>query len=150
MQNYNFLQYTLGRIFIGRMPAGEDIIHTVSDFCQHHGIKTATFQVSGAVSLFTIGTFDQNQQVYVTSRNENPMEIAGCSGNILYDEKWHVHAQIILADQTGKTSGGRLFSDTFMFAGEFQIMELLGTGSIREYDHDTGQMLWGTNHLKKA
>ena len=110
----NFSQYNAGRIFIGRLTSREDIIRTVENFCRRHGIKLAAFSVTGAVSLFTIGVFDQKQQVHVTSRNEIPMEIISCTGNItLYGENAHVKAQIILADQLGKTSGGCLFPIPF-------------------------------------
>ncbi len=147
--NDHFSQYIAGRIFIGRLTSGEDIIHTVENFCRRHGIKLAAFSVTGAVSLFTIGVFDQKQQVHVTSRNEIPMEIISCTGNItLYGENAHVKARIILADQLGKTSGGCLFSDTLLFAGELQLIELLGPPASRVYDQNSGRMLWVTKKLK--
>jgi uncharacterized protein len=146
----NFSQYNAGRIFIGRLSNGEDIIRALEHFCRKNGIKMAAFSVTGAVSLFTIGVFDQKQQVHVTSRNELPMEIISCTGSITFPgEKVHVKAQIILADQLGKTSGGRLFSDTLLFAGELQLIELLGPPASREYDQDSGRMLWAVNKLKK-
>ena len=146
----HFSQYNAGRIFIGRLTSGEDIIRTVENFCRRRGIKLAAFSVTGAVSLFTIGVFDQKQRVHVTSRNEIPMEIISCTGNItLYGENAHIKARIILADQLGKTSGGCLFSDTLLFAGEFQLIELLGPPVSREYDQDSGRMQWTVNKLKK-
>jgi predicted DNA-binding protein with PD1-like motif len=69
--------------------------------------------------------------------------------SLLHGEKTHVKAQIILADQLGKTSGGRLFSDTLLFGGELQLIELLGPPASREYDQDSGRMLWAVNKLKK-
>jgi uncharacterized protein len=146
----NFSQYNAGRIFLGRLPSGEDIIRAVEDFCQKNTIKLAVFSVTGAVSLFTIGVFDQKQQVHVTSQHEFPSEIICCTGNIaLHSENAYVQAQIILADQLGKTSGGRLFSDTLLFAGELQLIELLGPPPGREYDQASGRMLWVINKLKK-
>jgi uncharacterized protein len=146
----NFSQYNAGRIFIGRLSNGEDIIRALEHFCRKNGVKMAAFSVTGAVSLFTIGVFDQKQQVHVTSRNELPMEIISCTGYITFSgKKAHVKAQIILADQLGKTSGGRLFSETLLFAGELQLIELLGPPATREYDQDSGRMLWAVNKLKK-
>jgi uncharacterized protein len=143
MMNDNFLQYNAGRIFIGRLSNGEDIIQAVERFCRNNEIKMAIFSVTGAVSLFTIGVFDQKQHVHVTSRHEFPMEIISCTGNAtLHNENAHVQAQIILADQLGKTSGGRLFSDTRLFAGELQLIELIGIPASREYDQNSGRMLW--------
>lgn len=148
--NNNFSEYNAGRIFIGRLSSGKDIIGAVELFCREKGIKMAVFSVSGAVSLFTIGVFDQKQHVHVTSRNESPMEIISCTGNaILHNGNIHIHAQIILADQLGKISGGHLFSDTLLFAGELQLIELLGLPAYREYDQDSGRMVWTKNKLKK-
>jgi uncharacterized protein len=150
MMSADFSQYNPGRIFLGRLPRGEDIIRAVEDFCQKNTIKLASFSVTGAVSLFTIGVFDQKQQVHVTSRHEFPSEIICCTGNItLHGKIPYVQAQIMLADQMGKTSGGRLFSDTLLFSGELQLIELLGPPASREYDQASGRMLWVINKLKK-
>ncbi len=146
--SYAFAQYSVGRVFIGRMPRGKDIIHVVKDFCGCHEVIMAAFFVSGAVSSFTIGTFDQKQQVYVTSRYDNPGEIVGCTGSVLYNEKYHVHAQIILADESGRTSGGHLFSETLIYAGEMHLFELLGPAAARKYDPLSGRMLWDGNNKK--
>ena len=143
MMSDHFSTYSPGRIFIGNLPTGEDIIRAVESFCHKNAIQQALFSISGAVSLFTIGVFDQKQHVHVTSRNEFPMEIIFCSGNItLNGGNAHVQAQIILADQSGNTSGGSLFSDTLLLSGEVQLIELLGSPAIREYDQNSGRMQW--------
>lgn len=146
----DFLQYNTGRIFWGRLSNGDDIIRAIEYFCLKNAVKLAAFSVTGAVSVFTIGIFDQKQHVHVTSRNEIPMEIVSCTGNItLHGKIAEVQARIILADQLGRTSGGCLYSDTLLIVGEFQLLEFIGSPSIREYDQDSGRMLWATNKLKK-
>jgi len=150
MMGNEFLQYKAGRIFLSQLPSGEDIIRSLEDFCRENVVKLAVFSVIGAVSLCTIGIFDQKQHVHVTSRKDTPMEIITCTGNItLHEDYPYVQAQIILADQLGKISGGRLFSDTLLFAGELQLMELLGPPANRKYDRNTGRMLWVTKQLKQ-
>lgn len=149
----DFSLHNAGRIVLGRLPSGEDIIRSIEYFCQKNAIQLAAFSVTGAVSLFTIGIFDQKQHVHVTSRHESPREIISCTGNITSHggKKAYVQAQIILADHLGKTTGGRLFSDTIVFTGEFQLVELIGPPVRREYDQDSGRMLWVTpkfNHHK--
>jgi hypothetical protein len=42
----------------------------------------------------------------------------------------------------GRTTGGHLFSDTVIYAGEMYVQELLGTPPEREYDETTGLPLW--------
>lgn len=103
----------------------------------------ATFSVIGAVSSATIGAYDQKQQVYVTSKEEAPLEIVSCIGNVsLKDGKPFIHAHILLADEQGKTIGGHLFSETIIYAGEINLQELTGKPMERTYDNDTGLMLW--------
>jgi len=99
--------------------------------------------VVGCVSLATLGTYDQQQQVYVTESASGPLEIACCTGNAsLSGGKTLVHLHAVLADDQGRISGGRLFPETTVFAAEFHLHEILGPTLDRRYDPATGLMLW--------
>jgi predicted DNA-binding protein with PD1-like motif len=128
---------------LSRLPHGEDLMRTVEIFCAQNEIRTAVFSVIGAVSSATLGSYDQNQQVYVTYKKEEPLEIISCTGNVsLRDGQVTVHAHAVLADMEGRTAGGHVFSDTVIYAGEMYIQELLGTPPERAYDETTGLPLW--------
>jgi len=143
MEKIYFSEFTSGRIFMGRLPQGKDLILSIEKFCMEASIQMATFSVIGAVSSITIGTYDQKQQVYVTSQEKAPLEIVVCTGNVsIKDEQPFIHAHIVLADEKGKIMGGHLFSDTIIFAGEIYLKELKGTPMERSYDESTGLMLW--------
>ncbi|MDY6950952.1 MAG: PPC domain-containing DNA-binding protein, partial [Thermodesulfobacteriota bacterium] len=102
-----------GRCLLGRLPHGKDLIASVEGFCVGHAIRTGVFSIIGSVTAATLGSYDQNQQVYVTFRREEALEIIHCTGNIsLKDGKAAVHAHGVFADMQGKTVGGHLFSDT--------------------------------------
>ena len=132
-----------GRSMLGRLPHGKDLIKTIEDFCTQNSIKTGVFSVIGAVKSVTLGSYDQNQQVYVTLKREDALEIVHCAGNVsLKDGKVAVHAHAVLADINGETTGGHVFSETILYAGEFYIQELLGKPLEREYDDTTGLLLW--------
>jgi len=136
-------QFKTGRRFIGRLPHGQDLIRSIEDFCKEVSIPMATFTVIGAVSSVTLGSYDQKQQVYVTASKKAPFEILNCTGNISLKEGLPaVHAHIVLADLHGKTTGGHLFSETILFAGEIDLLELSGQPLQRTYDTSTGLMLW--------
>jgi len=91
----------------------------------------------------TLGSYDQNQQVYVTFKKKEPLEIVHCTGNVsLKDGRVSVHAHAVLADMNGQTIGGHIFSGTVVYAGEIYIQELLGKPLEREYDDTTGLSLW--------
>lgn len=143
MEKLTCSEFKLGRRFLGRLPHGCDLIGSIQDFCQEFSIQTATFSVIGAVSSYTIGAYDQSQQVYVTAAKKVPLEILTCVGNIsLMDKNSFVHAHIVLGDEQGKTTGGHLFSETIIFAGEIILQELAGAPLERTYDETTGLSLW--------
>ena len=143
MNELSCFEFQQGRIFVGRLPHGEDLINSIEEFCKKALIQMATFSVIGAVSSATIGAYDQKQQVYVTSKEEAPLEIVSCIGNVsLKDGKPFIHAHILLADEQGKTIGGHLFSETIIYAGEINLQELTGKPMERTYDNNTGLMLW--------
>ena len=143
MKELSCFEFQQGRIFVGRLPHGGDLINSIEEFCKKALIQMATFSVIGAVSSATIGAYDQKQQVYVTSKEEAPLEIVSCIGNVsLKDGKPFIHAHILLADEQGKTIGGHLFSETIIYAGEINLQELTGKPMERTYDNNTGLMLW--------
>ncbi len=143
MEKLTAMEMRNGRSFLGRLPHGKDIITSISEFCEENSIQTAAFNIIGAVSLATIGFYDQKQKVYVSLLQEGDLEIVNCTGNIsTKDGKPFVHGHITLGDTEGSLIGGHLFSDTIVFAGEIHILELLDGSLVREYDTTTGLMLW--------
>jgi predicted DNA-binding protein with PD1-like motif len=71
------------------------------------------------------------------------MEIVNCIGNVSLKEKTPViQSHIVLADEHGKITGGHLFSETILFAGEIDLQEMIGEPLERVYDEKTGLMLW--------
>lgn len=134
-------EYKNGRRFLIRAAHGRDLIGALRKFCIDRKVTTAVFTVTGTVSSYTIGTYDPKQQVYVTYSEEAALEIAACSGILMVDANPSVSANIVLADQQGKTVGGRLFSDTIVYCGEMDIQELVGKPGIRLYDQITGATL---------
>ncbi|RLB81265.1 MAG: DNA-binding protein [Deltaproteobacteria bacterium] len=135
--------FKAGRCMLGRLPYRKDLIAAVEDFCANHAIEMAVFSIIGSVTSATLGGYDQNQQVYVTFKKEEALEIVHCIGNVsLKDGKVAVHAHAVFADINGRTIGGHIFSETVVYAGEIYIQELLGKPLQREYDDTTGLLLW--------
>ncbi|MFC1515839.1 PPC domain-containing DNA-binding protein [Thermodesulfobacteriota bacterium] len=143
MEKLTCTEFKPGRRFVGRLPYDKDLIKSIEDFCKSSSIQMATFSLIGAVSSYTIGAYDQKQQVYVTETEKANLEIVNCIGNIsLMDGKPFVHAHIVLGDEKGNTMGGHLFSETILFAGEISLQELVGKPLERAYDERTGLNLW--------
>ena len=143
MKKLTCSEFKPGRLIMGRLPYGQDLITSIEDFCQKASIQMATFSAIGAVSSFTIGAYDQEQQVYVTATETASLEIVTCVGNIsLMEGNPVVHAHIVLGDKQRNLIGGHLFSETIVFAAEISIQTLTGTPLERTYDEKTGLSLW--------
>ncbi len=136
-------EFKSGRHFTGPLPHNMDLITSIENFCIENSIHMAAFSLIGAVSSFTIGYYDQSQEVYVTFKEKTPLEIVNCTGNVsCKDGKPFIHAHILLGDKEGKTKGGHLFSETIIFAGEIDLQELIGKPLNRVHDSATGLKLW--------
>jgi len=135
--------YEIKRHFLARMPKDQDILQTIEQFCTTENIHMATFSLIGAVSKVTYGYYDQRLKQYVSFTKEGSFEIVQCTGNVsLLNGSPFVHAHILVADHLGRTTGGHLFSETLVFAGEIELKELIGDIQKREQDVETGLNLW--------
>jgi predicted DNA-binding protein with PD1-like motif len=116
-----------GRRFLADLTPGKDLLGELADLCRSVRLHSAILTVTGSVRSGTIGTFDPDQQVYVTHSVERPLEIASCHGTATPGERRQcVRAGIVLADATGQIFAGRLLSPTIVLMAEAALDELLG------------------------
>ena len=135
--------YTPKRIFMGKMPYGQDILKSIEDFCDSMSINVGYFSLIGAVSSLTLGYYDQKNKKYMTYKKNESLEIVSCNGNIsLKDDKVFVHSHGVFSDKQGDVIAGHIFSDSIIFAGEIYIQELEGKVLKRNFDDTTALMLW--------
>jgi uncharacterized protein len=135
--------YAPGRRFLVALPAGQDMIEALKAVCTRNAVDTAVFSIIGAAGLLTIGTYDQQQQVFVTRRKEGFFEIVGCTGNISRGTQGlQINGRVMAADIDGRVWGGTLFSETRLFTGELDLQELSGPPLIRTYDPATSLLVW--------
>ncbi len=135
------------RSFIGRLCHNKDLITSIEKFCVQNKIELGWFSLIGAVSSVTLGYYDQKQMVYVTSKTDDHLEIASCSGKKKKKNgQPFVHAHAVLTNEKGQASGGHIFSETIIFAGEIYIQTFSGKSLDREHDNQTGLMLWNKHN----
>ena len=136
-------QYQAGRLFLGRLTYGEDLLKELSGLCESRNIQMGTLQVIGAVQSACLGFYQQKEKRYQRTTLSSPAEITSCLGNISSKEgKIFIHAHLTLADEQGNVFGGHLMPGTTVFAAEFQIRELQGEILHRGEDAATGLALW--------
>lgn len=133
-----------GRVLMGRLPKGADLLESLTDICSRKGIKLGEVRAIGAVSRARIGYYDQTERVYRFLEFNDHLEITSLVGNVsLKDGKPFVHAHVTLADEKGSVFGGHLAEGTLIFAAEYVIREFLSTEiPAREFDDETGLYLW--------
>ena len=133
-----------GRVLIGRLPFGGDLLGSLTAVCQNENVKFGWMSAIGAVSSAVLGYYKQDDREYMDCVNlEKGLEIVSCTGNIsLRDGEIFVHAHAILSDDQGNCFGGHLMPGTRIFAAEYHIKELEGEPFRREFDDETGLVLW--------
>ncbi len=128
-------QLAFGRIFFGALCRESDALGALEGFCRREEIRAGLFSLTGTTRSAIVGTYDPKQQVYATRREEGAFDILLCTGTIL-PEAGHIAitARIVLCGERGVLTGGRLFSETPVDSGEFEIRELLGSPPERTFD----------------
>jgi uncharacterized protein len=151
MIGFSHTEYQLGRLLLGTLPPGEDLITSVIAFCRNTGIEMATFTISGVLSSVTHGIYDPTQQVYVNQSEATSFEIISCTGNVSPKKnELFVYAKVLLGDINGRMLGGRLFSESIVFTADIELQELLGNPRPRLFDKKTGQQRWLVPPTTKA
>jgi hypothetical protein len=136
-------EYKSKRIFMGRIPYGDDLLEYLSDFVQEQAITKGKLQMIGAVQKAVVGFYNSRLAKYENLVFNKPMEVLGLTGNIsVKDGKPFIHAHITLGDEMGQSFGGHLMGGTTVFAAEFIVEEFEGQDLKREYDETTGLTLW--------
>ena len=135
--------YEPGRIVMGRLERGDDLLPQLTALCQEHQIRVGTLSALGAVERATVGYYDQKAQQYHQHVFDQPMEIIQLTGNISgKDGETFLHCHVALSDDQGRCHGGHLFEGTTVFACEYLITELSGPVPQRKPHEATGLVLW--------
>jgi predicted DNA-binding protein with PD1-like motif len=136
-------QVSSGRIFMGRVSHGGDLLEEITDFCTRENIRLGRVEAIGAVTRACLGVYHQQSREYRRSTINEPLEIVSFSGNVSTKEgQPFVHAHVLFSDIKGTTYGGHLVPGTTVFACEFVIETFEGPELTREYDEETGLHLW--------
>ena len=132
---------SFGRIFLGTLSRGIDLIQGVAVVCRRNGIRAGLFSLTGTTRSAIVGTYDPKQQVYATRREAGVLEIVHCTGTLLPDgNEPSLTVHIVLCREDGTLTGGRLFSQTPVVDATFEIRELTGRLPKTTRDPVSGQM----------
>jgi len=135
--------YTLKRIFIGRLPHGEDLLESIAELANEENITIGKVTAIGAVQSAAIAYYNQETKQYERKEFDKHFEIVSCVGNIsTLNQRPMAHCHIVLADENGNCFGGHLTNGCVIFACEVIIEELDGAKLTRDFEEITGLPLW--------
>jgi predicted DNA-binding protein with PD1-like motif len=135
--------FNTGRVFLGRLERGDDILKGLTEFCKANGIQVGHLVGLGAVERGGIGYYDHLTRAYSEARFDEGMEIASLVGNVSRkDSDIFLHCHVVLADRDGHCFGGHLLDGNVALACEFAVTELEGLPPERSPDESTGLALW--------
>ena len=137
-----------GRVFMGRLPKGADLLGALTELCVREGVTMGEVRVIGAVTRARVGYYNQTGRSYQALGWDEHLEILCLVGNVsVKDGAPFVHAHVTLSDRFGGVRGGHLLEGTPVFAAEYVLRELVTqSGTLeRAFDEETGLFLWVSN-----
>lgn len=139
----HFSEATAGRIFVGRLERGDDLVDEIEKFCGENGVRAAWVSAVGAVNHAAFAYYQQEERKYLELASEEHHEIIGFVGNIsMRDDAPFLHAHATFGSVSGAAVGGHLLHGCVVFVAEITIREMTGVELIRTPDEVSGLSLW--------
>jgi predicted DNA-binding protein with PD1-like motif len=139
----NRSSYAIGRTFVGRLPAGIDLLEGLTRIANEEEIAVGRIEVYGSVSALSLTVQNQETRFAEQVREEQGFEIATLCGTIsLFKRRALPRLSGLFAAADGTQRGGTLALGTITHACEAIITELTGRALSRDFDMTTGLPLW--------
>lgn len=135
-----------GRIVLGRLDKGADLLTGLLDVCRQRQVRTGTVVALGALQTAEVAHYDFANKQYRPGRTLlGPLEILSAVGNVSELEgelSLHLHITLSREGDNGiEVLGGHVLSAE-VYACEFSITALDDVMLRRGVDKDTGLSLW--------
>lgn len=143
MSESMFWEAGAGRVFVGRLANGSDLVEEIERFCAARDVRAAWVSVVGAVQRASFAYYHQEHRRYEELSSDTHHEIAGFVGNIsIRDGRPFLHAHASFGDRSAVTVTGHLLRGCVVWAAEVTIREMTGVELVRTPDEVTGLALW--------
>jgi len=140
------MEFKPGRVFLLRVPEGEDLLEFVNGFAEEMGIKTAIVKGIGSLRSPVVGYYSEEIRNYKRIELLGTFEMLTLLGNIsVKDGKPFAHLHVTLGNATGNVFGGHLIKGE-VFVAELYVQELIGEPLIRK-ERGNNLSLWDEEPL---
>lgn len=125
-------------IYTLRLDTKEELIDTLQNFCEHHGIHFGWFEAIGSTRELQLAYFNVEKMQYVAKDLIEFLEILNITGNIALKEgKVFAHAHGIFSRADMSTLGGHVNSCVISQTAEVVLRASIGEVK-REFDEEAG------------
>jgi Predicted DNA-binding protein with PD1-like DNA-binding motif len=138
-----FWEATPGRIWVGRLATGDDLVEEIERICAEQEVRAAWVSALGALRRAAFAYYEQEERRYLELESSEHHEITSFVGNIsIRDDRPFLHAHGSFASRSGTVVGGHLLLGCEVFVAEITIREMQGVELLRTPDEVTGLALW--------
>jgi predicted DNA-binding protein with PD1-like motif len=145
-QRFDTVEAKAGRVIVGRLLPGPDLIEGIEAICDHHGVRFASVvfaygSLAGAGFKFLQVPSPGERAVLTPHGIDKRMEFLAGQGLVCEDENGiraiHLHGAV--SDETGAVSGGHFERGQNPIYNNLDItlVELLGVRLVRRWDEET-------------
>lgn len=93
-----------------RLERGEEVIHTLTDFCVQENIQNAWVGGIGAVERAKIGYYNVDKKEYFSQVHTEVHEVISMTGNVaLVENTPFIHIHAVLSNTKNEAFGGHVF-----------------------------------------
>ena len=121
--------------FAIRLVHGDEIVGSVTEFCENNGIENAAVWGIGSVENPTLAHYRMDKKRYSEKRLEGIFEIASLMGNVaIFEGKPLAHLHTVVSDESMKTFAGHLVKGVCSATVEIVIKKF--ESGIQKYPDD--------------
>ncbi len=145
-ENFSAVQAKQGRLIVGRLLPGSDLIHGLEQVCDQHGVRYAAITFAyGSLSkaAFKRLTIPEGQQRSVLTAMHVDKRVEFLAGQGLVcdsaDGGRDTHLHGCISDETGTVVGGHFMPGENPIYNnlDFTLQELLGVRLVRRFEAST-------------
>ncbi len=120
------IETKIGRVIVGKILPGEDLINAVTEIIKKHEIKSGLINIIGALKQFTIGYFNLHTKQYNFKTFNEDVELISCMGNVAYkDGEPMIHLHVTIGKDDFSILAGHLSQPSIIsVTGEVYIYEI--------------------------
>ena len=128
--------------YLVRFERGEELIESLTSFCEKHSIKNATVSAIGALEDPTLAHYSINTKKYSEKKLEGIYEVTGLNGNIaIFEGNIVPHCHVSLSDESMNAYGGHLIHGTVSATVEMTVV-VYPTNFEKKMDAEIGIKLF--------